>query len=70
MIIMAAVAAFPLTGEGGLELEWFVDIVASQRWAASLLNLNAGRVSMEKAELKAKRDTLLREFTFKGFSFI
>lgn len=31
MIKIAAVGAFPLAGEGGLALEWFVDMVASQR---------------------------------------
>lgn len=55
MIKIAAVAAFPLAEEGGLELEWFVDMVASQRWAASLLNLNTGRVSMGKAGLEGEK---------------
>lgn len=31
IIKIAAVGAFPQVGEGRLELEWFVDMVASQR---------------------------------------
>lgn len=62
MIKIAAVGAFPLAGEGGLELEWFVDMVASQRWAASLLNLNTGRVSMEKAGLEGENKHLIERF--------
>lgn len=62
MIKIAAVGVFPLAGEGGLELEWFMDMVALQRCAASLLNLHTGRVSMDKAGLEGEKEHLIERF--------
>lgn len=69
MMRMAAVGASPLAAEDGLEPQWFVDMVASQRWTASLLNRTTGLLSMEKAGLEGKRE-MLRTLFIKYLHFL
>ncbi len=54
MMRMAAVGASLLAAENAMEPCGFVDIVASQSWAASLLTRTTALLSLGKAKLENK----------------